>query len=194
MPTSATGTSATRRAPRVGIPRERTRGFTLIEILVVITIIGVITAAVVLSVTTTGRDRELEKEGDRLLALINYTREQAELQTREYGVMFTDDGYEFLTYDNRRAAWRGVFEDDALSARKLPYGLTFALSIESRPVNFSRPKDAKDKTPQLMIYSNGDLTTFQATLLRDAGLRSITLTEDQDGLVVQKPMVEMKRP
>jgi len=194
MPTSATGTSATRRAPRVGIPRERTRGFTLIEILVVITIIGVITAAVVLSVTTTGRDRELEKEGDRLLALINYTREQAELQTREYGVMFTDDGYEFLTYDNRRAAWRGVFEDDALSARKLPYGLTVALSIESRPVNFSRPKDAKDKTPQLMIYSNGDLTTFQATLLRDAGLRSITLTEDEDGLVVQKPMVEMKRP
>jgi general secretion pathway protein H len=193
MPTSATGTSATSRAPRRPGAR-RARGFTLIEILVVITIIGVIAAATILSLTSSGRDRELEKEGDRLLALVNYAREQAELQTREYGVMFSDDGYEFLTYDNRRAAWRGVFEDDALAERKLPYGLTFALSIESRPVTFNRPKDAKDKTPQLMIYSNGDLTTFAATLQRDGGLRSITLTQDDKGLVVEKPMVEVKRP
>ena len=191
MPTSATGTSAIRRTPPLPAAR-RAAGFTLVEILVVVTIIGVIAAATVLSLTSSGRDRELEKEGDRLLALVNYTREQAELQTREFGVMFTDDGYEFLTYDNRRAAWRGVFEDDALAERKLPYGLTFALSIESRPVTFNRPKDAKDKTPQLMIYSNGDLTTFAATLQREGGMRSVTLTEDDKGQVVEQPMVEHK--
>jgi general secretion pathway protein H len=194
MPTSATGTSATSR-PRWRPAAPRARGFTLIEVLVVVTIIGLIAAATILSLTSGGRDRELEKEGDRLLALVNYAREQAELQTREFGVMFSDDGYEFLTYDNRRAAWRGVFEDDALAERRLPYGLTFALSIESRPVTFAnRPKDAKDKTPQLMIYSNGDLTTFAATLQRDGGLRSITLTQDDKGVVIEKPMVEVKRP
>ena len=131
MPTSATGTSATRRPP----PRARApaAGFTLIEILVVVVIIGILCAAIMLSLNTSGRDQELEKESDRLVALFNYAREQAELQTREFGVMFADDGYEFLTYDNRRAEWRGVFEDDALAARKLPYGLTVALSVESRP-------------------------------------------------------------
>ncbi len=202
MPISATGTSPTSRAAARGPSRGEVRagrgtlraggGFTLIEVLVVVVIIGVITAGIVLSVNITGRDRELEKESDRLLALFNYAREQAELQTREYGVMFQDDGYEFLTYDARRAAWRNVFEDDALKARHLPDGLGFKLLVEARPVVLARPKDSKDKTPQVMIFSNGDLTSFAATLEREGGLRSVTLTEDQKGQVVLQPLVEHK--
>jgi general secretion pathway protein H len=167
-------------------------GFTLIEILIVVLIIGVISAGMLLSFTLTGRDPELEKESDRLLALFTYVREQAELQTREYGVLFQDDGYEFLTYDMRRAAWRGVFEDDALSARKLPDGLGVKLTVEARPVVLTRPADAKDKTPQIMIFSNGDLTSFAATVERDGGLRSVTLTQDDQGLVIEQAMVEAK--
>ncbi len=196
MPTSATGTSATSSGRRDGALQGRgaaaAAGFTLIEILVVVVIIGMISAGMLLSVSLTGRDRELEKESDRLLALFTYAREQAELQTREYGVMFQDDGYEFLTYDVRRAAWRSVFEDDALSARKLPDGLGVKLSVEARPVVLTRPKDATDKTPQVMIFSNGDLTTFAATLERDGGVRSVTLTQDDKGEVIEQPMVEQK--
>src|SRR5207244_8421734 len=107
-------------------------GFTLIEIMVVVVIIGVVAALMVLSFTVTGRDRELEKESDRLFALFTYTREQAELQTREYGVLFQDDGYEFLTYDARRAIWRSVPDDDALVARRLPDGLGVKLTVEAR--------------------------------------------------------------
>ena len=193
MPTSATGTSPS----SLGVVRRPARdarraacGFTQIESQGVDVIIGVLTAGIVLSVNITGRDRELEKESDRLLALFNYAREQAELQTREFGVMFQDDGYEFLTYDLRRAGWRSVFEDDALVARHLPDGLGFKLSVEARPVVLNRPKDAKDKTPQVMIFSNGDLTTFAATLEREGGMRSVTLTQDNKGQMVLQPLEE----
>jgi general secretion pathway protein H len=179
------------------MPRRRAdaggAGFTLIEILVVVLIIGLISATMLLSFTLTGRDRELEKESDRLFALFSYAREQAELQTREYGVLFQDDGYEFLTYDVRRAIWRSVPDDEALVARRLPDGLGVKLSIEARPVVLTRPKDAKDKTPQVMIFSNGDLTSFAATLEREGSVRSVTVTEDDKGQIVEQPMVESKR-
>jgi len=173
-------------------PGADSAGFTLIEIMVVVVIIGVVAALMVLSFTLTGRDRELEKESDRLFALFTYAREQAELQTREYGVLFQDDGYEFLTYDVRRALWRSVPDDEALVARRLPDGLGVKLTVEARPVVLTRPKDARDKTPQVMIFSNGDLTSFAATLEREGGLRSVTVTQDDQGQVIEQPMVESK--
>lgn len=192
MPTSATGTS-TSKPPRLA-RRAADRGgagFTLIELLVVVAIIGLLSAGILLTVTSlTGRDRDLERESDRLFTLINYAREQAELQTREYGVLFQEDGYEFLVYDALLAQWRSVFEDDALTARKLPDGIGVKLVVETRPVVLRRPVDAHDKTPQVMIHSDGDLTQFAATLERDGGLRSVTVAQDDKGQVVEQPLVE----
>jgi general secretion pathway protein H len=176
------------RPPAMGA--SRAGGFTLIEILVVVVIIGVLSAGLLLSITLTGRDRDLEKESDRLFGLMAYVREQSELQTREYGVIFQDDSYEFVAYDVHRAVWRSIFEDDVLRLRKLPYGLDVKLKVETRPVVLKKPQDAKDKTPQVMIFSSGDLTQFEVTLEREGGIRSITLAQDDKGNLIEKPMVD----
>lgn len=218
---------------------SRSRGFTLIEIMIVVVIIGVISAGVLLSVNLTGRDRELEKETDRLLTLVNYAREQAEMQTRDYGIVVRADGYQFVAYDTRRQVWRDVYEDDALHLRKLPDGLDFKLIVDARPVVLQStgdvkapdPKELAKKTktlddlknvtdaaslkdavngrkmedndtsklqaqkkiaPQIMIYANGDLSSFEVTLEREGGVRSITLAQDDKGVVIAKPMVESR--
>ena len=175
-------------------PHRTGAGFTLIEVLVVVAIIGLMVAGFVLSLGLTGRDPDLERESDRLFALLNYAREQAELQTREYGILFQEDGYEFLVYDVQLSQWRSVFEDDALVARKLPDGLGVKLVVETRPVVLRRPVDAHDKTPQVMIYSDGDLTAFAVTLERDGGRRSVTLAEDDKGQIVEQPLLEARAP
>ncbi len=156
-------------------------------------IIGIVSAGIILSANLAGgHDRELTKEGDRLLALMQYAREQAELQTRDYGILFRDDGYEFLTFDVRRQLWRDVYEDDALRDRNLPEGLDIRLSVDARPVVLTKPKDDKEKAPQVIIFANGDLTTFEATVERegDEHARDITIAPDKSGQVVEKSTVE----
>ena len=214
-------------------PASRSRGFTLLEILVVVLIIGVVTAGMLLSMSFAGKDTDLETESKRLLSLMNYAREQAELQTRDYGIFFGQHGYEFVVYDVRTGAWRSVLEDDALRERKLPSGLDFQLVVDARPIVLSDtmkapPKPPSDSAssshphsspvpragsdsnsdpgsdagsdsnsdsgnsfaPQVMIFSSGDLSSFSITLERATAGRSITLDENQDGNIVQKPMVE----
>jgi general secretion pathway protein H len=222
---------------RTAPTRSRSHGFTLIEIMIVVVIIGVISAAVLLSVNLTGRDHDLEKESERLLTLVNYAREQAELQTREYGLIFHEDGYQFVAYDVRRGVWREVYEDEILRLRKLPDGLDVKLIVDARPVVLgptsdvkpSNPKDlrpqakslkdikdlgslkdavsadrrmgednkstleaAKKIAPQVTIFSNGDLSSFEVTLEREGGIRSVTIAPDEKGQVIEKPMVETK--
>jgi type II secretion system protein H len=219
--------------------QSRSRGFTLIEIMIVVVIIGVISAGVLLSVNLTGRDRDLEKESDRLLTLVNYVREQAEMQTRDYGIVVHDDGYQFVAYDARRGVWREVYEDDALRIRKLPDGLDFKLVVDARQVvlqstgetkapdlkelakktktladlenvtdaaslkdavgarkmdddDASKLAAAKKIKPQVLIYANGDLSSFEITLEREGGVRSVTLAQDDKGVVIAKPMVETR--
>ena len=43
-----------------------------------------------------------------------------------------------------------------------------------------------------MLYSNGDLSSFEITLERERGVRSITLAQDDKGVVIAKPMVETR--
>jgi general secretion pathway protein H len=151
--------------------RHAARGFTLVEILVVVVIVAILSTGFLLSVSLAGgTDPELRKESDRLFDLMNYAREQSELQTREFGIILQDDNYEFVAYDVHRGIWRSVFEDDVLRLRKLPYGLDL----------------------KLMIFSSGDLTQFELTLEREGGERSVTITEDDKGNIIEKPMVDTK--
>ena len=159
-------------------------GFTLIEILVVVLIIGIMVAGTVLSLRTTGDDRELDHERDRLLALTDYLRDQAALQNREYGIRCYEGGYEFLVYEPRSAQWESLSGDPQLRPRKLPSGIDVQLEVEGRPVilppekPLSEHKD--DRVPQIMLFSSGEMSQFAWTLRRAGGGAGVKLVPDPE--------------
>lgn len=171
---------------------RRPHGFTLIELLVVCVIIAVVAAGAILSLSALGgQDSELDTERDRLVDLMDYAQDQAALQTRELGLYCTEDGYRFLEFDPRTNLWKDLTSDDALTARALPDGLKLSLTVESHDVELNTTAradelaktDAQDYKPHIMIFSNGDLTSFQLTLEREGTDRSVTLAPDDQGRV-----------
>jgi general secretion pathway protein H len=182
---------------------KRNSGFTLVELMVVVLIIGLLAAAMVLSVSVTGRDSALEKEGERAFALLNYAREKAELQTREFGLYFGDRDYQFLTFDPRRQVWREVEEDDSMRLREMPDGVTLRLQVEGREVVLRAPdtrqkteeqlkEEEKKRIPHIILFSNGDLTPFRLVLERQEASRTVTITSNDEGRIETTELVEGK--
>lgn len=188
----------------------RGRGFTLLELMVVIVIIGLVSAGFLLSISATGRDSQLERERDRLTALIDYVRERATLQTVEYGLRCEQGGYRFVMYDTRQSLWTEDPLDESLRARTLPPGLRIALSVENKPIvlpaasaparlgkSANQGKQdgransvAPDLTPQLMLFSNGELTPFKLTLERTGTGRSTVVSSGTQGKVESGAIIE----
>ena len=64
----------------------RSKGFTLVEILVVILIITVVISLTVLTVSSTGRDSQLDEESRRIEGLVGLLHERALLEGRDFGL------------------------------------------------------------------------------------------------------------
>jgi len=74
-------------------------GFTIIELLVVITIIALMAGAVAVVVTPNSPNKQLEREARRLRAVISMVADEAIFQGEEYGFSLYQDGYQFYKWD-----------------------------------------------------------------------------------------------
>jgi general secretion pathway protein H len=168
---------------------NRARGFTLIELMIVVFVIGLVTAGAIIAFSGERRDDQLEKEADRLDALFEYVREQAELQTRDYGFRVNSRGYSFVVFDVLGNEWRPAEEDDALRERPFPEGIAPEVIVEGRKIVLdSKKKDIEDFKPQVMIFANGDLSSFEIFLERDNnGERSRIYTDEYGNVHLLQP-------
>jgi general secretion pathway protein H len=142
------------------------RGFTLIEILVVVVILAVLAGAVSIGMAGAGGERTLAREAERAQALIAYACERAELVGRDIGLSFAKTGFRFSYYENE--VWI-PYRSDELRPRNWPESLSAALTRDNQAVVLAQEFPEK---PQLLCYSSGELTPFKLELtLPDLALR-----------------------
>ena len=177
------------------LPANRNQhGFTLVEILVVIIIIGFLASITVLS---SGGDplRKLRTEAQRTLTIIQMAGDEALLQGREYGLKLNQDSYQIVNFDESKSRWQAN-DNSAFRAYRLPETMSLSLASEGNDVSLEKIQPAEGSSdekytledplkPTLLILSSGDMTPFeihfQSTvtasriLLSSDGLDDITL-------------------
>ncbi len=155
-------------------------GFTLLEILVVLVIIGILTSMAVLSIGDRRGDI-LQDESRRILALIDLAREEAILEGREYGLGLWRGHYQFYELDEEKSEWNPVATDSHLRPRELPETLDLLLEIENQEVVLDAK--APDK-PQILILSSGETTAFRLTFEpEDDDIDPVTIELDTLGRI-----------
>jgi general secretion pathway protein H len=155
----------------------------------VVAIIGLLVQAVALSWRSIGTDQELEQETGRLRGMIDLLNEEALMQSRDYGIMFTETGYRFYVFDYQRLQWVEPQADRLLQAHALRPLLSMALVLDGREVPLEpdfESQDVENPEPQVMVLSSGEVTPFTVEMSRAGVAGRFELTAQLNGDVEVK--------
>lgn len=170
---------------------RHSRGFTLLELVVVLFIIGIMFTFAVIAVGDGGRDRMIEQEARRIVALMELARDEGILTAEETAAGFSRHGYTFLRefeVGERTYEWLPLEGDRQLRERNLEdLGLELELRLEGIAVSLDRTLD--NPAPHVYLGITGEITPFELHLHADRSRRPYFIIEGQP-----HGRIQMRRP
>lgn len=151
-------------------------GFSLLELLIALFIVGLIVSVAGLSVSSGSRPYEVEAALNEFMDIAAYALDEAQLRGVDMGLHLEQESdeqginwrYQWLErYELNR--WRlARFDADAFGAKLLPVNLDVVLEVEQGAVELEEELDEDEDEPlrpQAMFYSSGETTPAIMTWL-----------------------------
>ena len=135
---------------------RHSRGFTLLELMVVIVLIGVVMGMVSLALGPSPA-REARQQAQDFVRVVQQLRERAVLDGLEYGVRIQPRGYQALRLES--LGWTAVS-----ALQRMPEGLTLGLEQDGHVLTL----DDAQGPPQLLMLSSDEISPFRL-LIKVAG-------------------------
>ncbi|MEM6638670.1 MAG: type II secretion system minor pseudopilin GspH [Pseudomonadota bacterium] len=141
------------------------RGFTLIEIMVVVIMIGFIAATIMVKTGAFSKGEEnLREQVRRFNVLRNLAWEQAQIEGRSIGIQIETDRYAFYSYDPLTRQWTEMgVDNDLFRSRELEAGIELDLRMENQSVELPKADEEDgglNVNPQVLLLASGEVTPF----------------------------------
>ncbi|MGB0723348.1 MAG: type II secretion system minor pseudopilin GspH [Gammaproteobacteria bacterium] len=164
----------------LGIFRQQA-GFTLLELMVVILIIGVMGVAIAMNVHR--RDTRLDDEVERLRAVLELASQTAIISSAELGFAVTENGYRF--YELNGDGWVALApKEGPLRTHEIANGMVLSLRTDSVGGESVGATDL----PELLLRSSGEYTPFELEVFQaQTGERAVIEGYGAGRIRVQMP-------
>jgi len=141
------------------------RGFTLLELMIVIVLIGMLAGMVSLA-SGPSPVRQARQQAEDLIRVVQQLRERAVLDAREYGLRVQPDAYQAVRLEAR--GWMAV-----TPVQRLPENLALGLEQDGQVLTL----DDATGAPQLLMLSSDEISPFRL-LIKFAGQTLLQVSSD----------------
>ena len=164
---------------RLALQHRPQQGFTLIEVMLVIVLIGVMVSAIQFSFSGNKPEQLLEQNSARFAGIFDVAAEYGLLNNVELGLFIEENSYQFLGYDG--TSWASIANNPLFEVYTLPEGIEISLQLDDLPIeeallfdssvlinedeedDFTEEEEKKKTIPQVYMLSGGDITPFSLT-------------------------------
>lgn len=151
---------------------KTTKGFTIIELLVTIVIIGIILSFIVVAFGDFGQTRQVAMQQNHLKDLIKLAKLRAIIEGKTYGLNISAQNYTFYQFEYEENSPYGhwqIIKNNLFKSTTLP---SYTSMNYNHPVN--------KKSPEIIISPDGHITPFTLKLITKSQ-NSITLINETNG-------------
>lgn len=174
-------------------PNSRTRGFTLLEVMLVLLLMGLAVGYVMFNAFGVSHVDSLKQQAQRLQVIVDMASDYAVLNQQQLGVRIEEDRSEYyFAYLDETDEWQRIEGEEIYAPHTLPESYTFTLNLDDLPwdvedqlfdrdlfdetlsvsndgVDIGNEEERKLPPPQIMIMSSGEVTPFTLSFNFEGG-------------------------
>jgi general secretion pathway protein H len=134
------------------------RGFTILEILVVVAVISIITSTILLNTNLSRPDEALKQHTSRVSKTLKMLMQEAILNDKNYALSLVPNGYLVLEFTGDKFE---PSEDKFLKKLANQYSYTDELIINNQIVKIVKKGKDEEPDPHILILSSGEMMPFE---------------------------------